>query len=126
MYDNLDQRLFERLKPFGKRSSQLPGRQPRLVRRAGLYQVADGLGLCQIHPPVEKSPQRKFARFGKARPERHAQVEHPSHYYGAAVATDLDYILAGVGMGSLEESCYRLIDVFARAWRRDLANVRVV
>lgn len=69
---------------------------------AGLDQVGDGFGLGQVQLVVEEGAARKLAGLGHAQADAvagpQAARQQQLHHHRAAVALQLEHILAGVGM----------------------------
>ena len=77
----------------------------RCIGRAvslGVYEIEDRFRLFVGELPVEKRALGEFAAVRKARARGEACLEDAARRHGAAVALELDDILAGVGMGGLE------------------------
>lgn len=69
---------------------------------AGLDQVGDGFGLGQVQLVVEEGAARELAGLGHAQADAvagpQAARQQQLHHHRAAVALQLEHILAGVGM----------------------------
>src|ERR1035441_9386630 len=69
---------------------------------ARVYEIHDRLGLAEVHAAVEKSPLREFPGPRRPAAAREKVGEYLARDERAAVAGDLERVLAGVGVGARE------------------------
>ena len=86
-----------------QRSLELVERGTRLQRGDCVDEVANRLGLHQIHPAVQVRAQRELAWLRQPRASAHRRFDDPAQQDRAAMGADLDDILAGVGVRRGEE-----------------------
>ena len=77
---------------------------------AGVDQVGDRLGLGQVELVVEEGPLGEFARAGQAGAQLQAALQQQVHDHRAAVALQLQHVLAGEGVGAGEPEGDALVD----------------
>ena len=78
-----------------QRALELVHCRARLQRRDGIDQIGDGLCLDQVEPAVQMGPQRELARLAETRAQVHGKLDDPPKQNHAAVAADLDDVIAG-------------------------------
>jgi len=71
--------------------------------------VHDGLGLYQVDPPVQEGALGELAGLRQSGPGIDHQGQDAGDHQGAAVALDLDHILAGIGVGCLHVDQHGLV-----------------
>ncbi len=99
---------------IAERAVELAQRLPPLFRRLGGHQIADRLGLDQVHPPVEEGPPGELAGLGRPRAEPHQRVRHPGDYRPAGVQMQLGGILARIAARPRQPQHQRLVQHLAR------------
>ena len=113
----LDHRLGEPAHHGGELPLQRAHGRARRLARAGIDQVGDGLGLGQIELVVEEGALRELAGQGAARAELQRARDEGLDHERAAVAVQLEHVLAGVGVRGREEEREPRIDRLAAAHR---------
>ena len=83
----------------------------------GVDEVDDGLRLAIVHAPVEKRALGELAAPRKARARRKAGLEDAARGDRAAVALELDDVLACVAAGRTKRKHDRLVDRHSAAGR---------
>src|SRR5439155_16999566 len=96
--------------PFGKRAPELLQRGARLRRRLRINEVTHGFGLNQIHLAVRHGAKSEFPRSSQARAGISDGLDNAGQDERIAVSTDFQHILARVGVRTLKEGCYDIID----------------
>ena len=59
-------------------------------------QIEHGLGLYQVHLPVQDRPPGELTRLRQASTHREARLQNQPGHQPTAVARDLDHVLAGI------------------------------
>jgi hypothetical protein len=72
--------------------------------------IHDGLGLGQIHFPIQKRPLSEFPWICHSSPGRQEQIQHPPSHQNSTMATDLHHILSGITVRSLKISHQNLVN----------------
>ena len=88
-----------------QRALELIACDARLYRRGCRDQIGDRFRLHEIPLPVEKRTERKFPGFGKSGPDLEGSSDNRPKHDRISMRTDLDDMLAGVGMG-----CWKVRD----------------
>ena len=96
----IEQFPVERADGPGERALELIEGHARLEGSDGIDEIRHGLGLHEVHAPVQEGAQRELARLGKPRAGVDGGAHDAAHQRQAAVGADLDDILGGVGMRS--------------------------
>ena len=106
----LDQLVHQAMDLARKLAGQRAQRRAGRLRRAGLDQVGNRLGLGQVQLVVEKGTAGELARLRQPRTEFQAASQQLLHHHWAAVALQFEHVLAGKGMrrGKVEQDA--LID----------------
>jgi len=65
---------------------------------SSIDQIGYGLGLCQIHSPIEKGALGEFARTCQSRTQLKSQLQQMIQYDRAAMALQFDHIFTGIRM----------------------------
>ncbi len=120
----VDQRLLlgqQHAQPFGPVAVDLPQRTIELAQRLrplggglGFHQIADRLGLYQVHPAVEEGAAGELTRLGGPRAERHQRLRHALNHRAPAVQMQFGRVLTGVTGGRRQPKHQRLVELFAR------------
>ena len=101
----------------GKYALQRAGGGARRLFGAGLDQVGDGFGLYQVELVVEEGALGEFARLGQAYIKVSTHFQHAAQQDllddGAAVALQLQHVLAGIGMGGGKPQGQPVVDGLA-------------
>ncbi len=81
---------------------------------SGADQEGHRLGLGQVDAAVQEGPARELAGLGQARPLRDQALEQHPGQRRAAVAGDLDRVLAGVRARRAHHRAQRIVDDVGR------------
>ena len=125
----LDQRVDQRADLARERAGEAARRRARRGRRRRVDEVGDALGLREVELAVEKRALRELARPREARAELDAAREQQPQHRRAAVAVQLEHVLAGVGARRREVERDALVERLAVArretWRASRRAARV-
>ena len=80
---------------------------------AGMDEVQNGFGLCQIQFIIQEGSLGEFAGFGLACSRRKESMKNALGDLGAAMALNFNRIFAGIGMGGTEKQAEGLIETLA-------------
>ena len=111
----VDHRLGEPAHHGGELALQRAHRRARRLARAGVDQIRDRLGLRQIQLVVEEGALREFPGLRAACAELERAPDQRLHHHRAAVAVQLEHVLAGVGVRRGKEERKPRIERFRRS-----------
>ncbi|MCY1434585.1 hypothetical protein D9M71_506490 [compost metagenome] len=109
----LDELLRQPMDAPGELALQRAHGVARGLGGTGLDQVGDGLGLGQVELVVEEGAFAEFAGARLAGAELQAALQEHVHHHRAAVALQLQHVLAGEGVRAGEVQQQSLVDHLA-------------
>ena len=114
MRERFDEAVAQCAQAFAEPAFELPGR--RAQREIGLRadQIHHGLGLREIHFSMKIRALRELARFRRPRAAPQQEFEDAPRNQHAAMAGNLDHILARVARGRAEDREQHIVQL-ARA-----------
>ena len=119
----LDQRIGEALHHAGELALQRAHGGARRLARAGIDEIGDGFGLRQIDLVVVKGALGEFTGPRAPRAELQAARDQRFEDDRAAMALQLEHVLAGVGMRAGKEQREADVDGLRRLASRKRASV---
>jgi hypothetical protein len=92
----IEQRRIDRSDAPRQRPFELVERRTRLERRRRVNQIANGLRLDQVEPPIQIRTKGELSGLGEPRPRTHRRVNNRAQHDRTPVRADFDHILSGV------------------------------
>ena len=107
--ENAHQGIAQAFDAARQRSGQLGMRGAQGAVGLGVDQVGDGLGLSEVHAPIEKCTGGELAGFRRSSPRGQQGLQDPTGHQDAAMAGDLHRVFAREGLGAPEDRHHDLI-----------------
>src|SRR5580704_15288608 len=90
---------------------------------AGMNQVIDRLGFCEVDATVQKSAPGEFPGFSHAGSHPHRESADMPHQVGTSVTLQFCNVFSGEAVGLAKDYCHRAIDADVRLGVEDITKL---